>query len=292
MSKEVIQKVKTEIVRQGWYEQLIEDCKDIIVEGVFASRWALIETYHNLGKRILGDETKFTQAGYLKMSQRVATSLGKSQRTIEQSIQFVRKFPDLSLLPDGKNISWHKICNNLLPAPKEKTPKLPKGKYNIIYADPPWEYRNVGVEGAAEKQYPTMSIEKLIAMPIKDIVANNAVLFLWVTNPLLEECFPVIKAWGFDYKTNICWYKKNKRTGIGFYVRGIHELFLICVKGQMLPKYTPLSLLEADAKEHSRKPIIVYELIEKMYPNKKYIELFARPTEKRRNWSYWGKESQ
>ena len=58
-------------------------------------------------------------------------------------------------------------------------------------------------------------------------------------------------------------------------MRGIHELLLICVKGQMLPKYTPLSIIEADAKEHSRKPE-VYRLIEKMYPNCKYIEFFAR----------------
>ena len=170
-----------------------------------------------------------------------------------------------------------------------KAPKIPEGKYNVIYADPPWTYRNTGVEGAVDKEYPTMTIDELCKMPIKELLPQNAVLFLWVTNPILEECFPVIKSWDFSYKTNFCWFKKNKKTGIGFYVRGIHELLLICIKGQMLPVFTPLSVIEMDAKEHSRKPNI-YNLIEKMYPNCKYLELFHRGA-KRKGWTQWGEQS-
>ena len=171
-----------------------------------------------------------------------------------------------------------------------KAPKIPEGKYNVIYADPPWTYRNTGVEGAVDKEYPTMTIDELCKMPIKELLPQNAVLFLWVTNPILEECFPVIKSWDFSYKTNFCWFKKNKKTGIGFYVRGIHELLLICIKGQMLPVFTPLSVIEMDAKEHSRKPDI-YNLIEKMYPNCKYLELFHRGA-KRKGWTQWGEQSE
>jgi len=159
-----------------------------------------------------------------------------------------------------------------------------------LLCDSPWAYRNTGVEGAAEKEYPTMTIQQLCELPVKDLATKDAVLFLWITNPILEEGFEVIKNWGFEYKTNFCWVKKNKKTGIGFYVRGVHELLLICIRGQMLPEYTPLSLIEADAKEHSKKPE-VYEIIEKMYPNTKKIELFARNNKKRKGWDYWGQEA-
>jgi N6-adenosine-specific RNA methylase IME4 len=252
----------------------------------------LIEAYHNLGKRILEENNNFEREKIYgkKIVQRVAVSLGKSERSIFQAIQFVEKFPKLDTLPDGKNISWHKICNNLLPAPKEDKIILPEGKFNVLVADPAWEYRNKGVDGSAEKEYPTMSIEKLCNMGVKELSTENAVLFMWVTNPLLEECFEVIKSWGFQYKTNFVWHKKNKKTGIGFYVRGVHELLLICVKGQMLPEYTPLSIIEEDAQEHSKKPEVC-GLVEKMYPNQKYLELFARNNKKRKNWSYWGNEA-
>lgn len=172
--------------------------------------------------------------------------------------------------------------------PKPKTPPLPKGKYNVIYADPPWEYKNTGVDGAACEQYPTMSIAEICKMPIQEKAAKDAVLFMWVTNPLLEECFPVIKAWGFEYKTNFCWRKSNRKTGVGFYVRGVHELLLICTRGSMLPEYTPLSMLDYAAREHSRKPDEVYGLIMKMYPKGKRLELFAR--HKRQQWDSWGNE--
>jgi len=280
------------IEQEEWYRTLIEDCQAILTEGIWNYRLTLIKTYHLLGRRILEDKDNFTKGGYTidGMSQHVAISLGKSQRTIEQAIQFVRKYPDLDSLPGGKNISWHKICINLLPEQKEKKIPLPEGKYNVLLADPPWTYSNTGVEGAVDKEYPTMTIQELCDLSIRKLASENAVLFLWTTNPILEECFPVIKSWGFEYKTNFVWIKKNKKTGIGFYIRGIHELLLICIKGQMLPKYTPLSIIEEDAKEHSKKPEI-YELIEKMYPNCKYIELFARDNKKRKDWDYWGNEA-
>jgi len=96
-----------------------------------------------------------------------------------------------------------------------------------------------------------------------------------------------------EYKTNIVWVKTNlKKPGIGFYVRGHHELLFICTKGSFVPDQTgkePIgSVIEADVREHSEKPDIVYEVIEKMYPERKYLELFAR--EEREGWAAWGNE--
>lgn len=166
---------------------------------------------------------------------------------------------------------------------------LPEAKFDVIYADPPWRYSNSGLNGSAEDQYPTMALEDIKNMPINTLCNKNMVLFIWVTNPLLKESFEVIEAWGFEYKTNIVWVK-NKQTGIGFYAYGKHELLLICTKGSMLPltDYKPCSVIESPRIRHSQKPSEVYEIIEKMYPDTKKIELFAR--NKRKNWHSYGNE--
>jgi len=110
----------SKIVTMDWYRLLIEDCDALITEGVFQSRWFLIEAYHGLGKRILEERENFEQAGIQEpgMVQQVAESLNKSERTIYYAIQFARQYPTLDVLPGGKNISWHKIVNNLLAPPK------------------------------------------------------------------------------------------------------------------------------------------------------------------------------
>jgi len=180
-----------------------------------------------------------------------------------------------------------KIFGSILPPP------LPKGEYNIIYADPPWEYRNTGFDMSSDKQYKTMEIEEIKNLEIKgkkiqEIISENAVLFLWVTNPLLKEGIEVVEAWGFDYKTNFAWVKGGHTAG--FYVYGEHELLLIGIRGSFLPTgELSGSVLECErSKKHSKKPKIVYEAIETMYPNQKYIELFARY--KRKGWRSWGDE--
>jgi len=271
------------LTTQEWYQSLLNDLKKIA--------WTrFVELKHAIGKRILQDELKFGKPEYgSKRIENLAKDLKANSRDLYFCIQFARQYPEIE--PAVQNLAWREIRKQLQEPRKETSiPVLPEGKYNVLLIDPPWTYRNIGVEGAVDNEYPTMTIEELCKMPIKDLIPENAVLFLWTTNPILEECFEVIRSWGFSYKTNFCWVKRNKKTGIGFYVRGIHELLLICIKGQMLPEYTPLSIIEADAKEHSRKPEI-YDLIEKMYPNQKYLELFARNKEKRKNWTYWGNEA-
>jgi N6-adenosine-specific RNA methylase IME4 len=171
-------------------------------------------------------------------------------------------------------------------------PPLPEGIFNVIYADPPWRYENILPEwGPAQLHYPTMTLERLCALEIP--AASDAVLFLWVTNPFLRSALELVDAWGFEYKTNMVWVKTHlKYPGSGFYIRGRHELLFICTKGSFVPDQTgkePIgSVIEAPVREHSQKPAVVYDTIEKMYPQGRYLELFAR--NRRKGWKSWGNE--
>jgi len=181
----------------------------------------------------------------------------------------------------------YKQTKQLTETPKEPIP-LPEGKYSVIYADPPWTYTHSFLAGAPNTHYTTMTTEKICELDIPS--HKDAVLFLWSTNPLLEDAFKVIEAWGFQYKTNIAWVKD--RTGTGHYVRGQHELLLICTKGNIGTPPTEArvpSVLIAPRTEHSKKPHEVYDIIEAMYPNGKRLELFSRNN--RENWTMWGAES-
>ena len=174
------------------------------------------------------------------------------------------------------------------------TPSLPTGIYDVIYADPPWAYDNqIPQWGPTSLHYPEMELDKIKALELP--VADNSVLFLWVTNPMLDSALEVVDAWGFEYKTNMVWVKTElKRPGSGFYVRGRHELLFICTRGSKVPDQRgkePIgSVMEAPVGEHSAKPHIFYNIIETMYPGGNYLELFAR--NKRDGWTAWGNESE
>jgi N6-adenosine-specific RNA methylase IME4 len=162
------------------------------------------------------------------------------------------------------------------------------GKFPVLYADPPWSYRNARSRGAACGHYPTMETEAIASLPVDGVSATNAVLFLWATNPNLEEALLVMRAWGFSYKTNFVWTKQH--FGTGFYCRGQHELLLLGVKGEHMcpPKgQRPSSWINAQRGKHSEKPAAVYDLIETMYPTLPKLELFAR--KRRQGWTAWGR---
>jgi N6-adenosine-specific RNA methylase IME4/ParB-like chromosome segregation protein Spo0J len=167
------------------------------------------------------------------------------------------------------------------------------GKYRVFYADPPWTYGDTrtGLEGysAAVDHYPAMSIEDLCSLPVKDAAEDNAVLFLWVTSPLLEECFAVINAWGFKYKTSFVWDKI--RHNVGHYNSVRHELLLICTRGSCTPDnvklFDSVQTIERTEK-HSQKPAEFREIIETLYTSGNKIELFCR--EPAPGWSVWGNE--
>jgi len=169
-----------------------------------------------------------------------------------------------------------------------ETPELPPGEYTIFYADPPWQYSNTGFDESASQQYPTMALQKLKELKIPDMTSKQAVLFMWCTNPILPEGIELLKAWGFNYKTNMVWVK-NKAPSMGWFLKTKHELLIIATRGEsMHPEVKHESVIYADVTKHSKKPEIFYEMIEQAYPNQKYIELFAR--NKRTNWESWGNE--
>lgn len=180
-----------------------------------------------------------------------------------------------------------------------ETPLLPPGKFAVIYADPPWQYSNTGFDESAQSQYSTMSDEKIINLKdsadraIQDLAADQTVLFLWATNPLIPEAINVLHGWQFEYKTNMAWIKDRGR-GKGWWLKSKHELLFIGVRSK-----TPKPSIRLDScfqaprhKKHSRKPYEVYDFIESMYPGPLnesfYVELFAR--EAKKGWKAWGKE--
>ena len=173
-------------------------------------------------------------------------------------------------------------------------------KYNIIYADPPWSYKDKRdkhprMSGGATAHYNTMSLEQIKALPIKDLEADNCMLFLWVTFPNLQEGLDVIKAWGFTYKTlGFSWIKTNKNNGkpffgIGYYTKSNCEVCLIAVKGKPIKVSNSVSsVIISPRQEHSKKPDQIRDKIVELCGDVPRIELFAR--KKAEGWDVWGNE--
>lgn len=214
-------------------------------------------------------------------------TLTKAERIVEAAESNPDKYAGLLKRVDAGSTSINHAYQLIIRNERNReTPPLPDGEFNVILADPPWDYR-VTLEGSPEEHYPTMSSEEITSLKIP--AAEDAILFLWSPNPKLDEALPVLEAWGFTYKTNMAWVKN--RVGLGFYVRSKHELLLIGTRGKIgAPDESnrPNSVIEANSGAHSVKPQIVYELIEQMYPQGKYLELFAR--QKREGWIAWGNE--
>jgi N6-adenosine-specific RNA methylase IME4 len=174
------------------------------------------------------------------------------------------------------------------------TPALPDGVYRVIYADPPWEYgdkrTNDKNSGSAESQYPTMAVDELCGLGVRDIAAADSVLFLWATAPCLPEAMQVIEAWGFTYKAQFVWDKLKGFNGHYNDVR--HELLLIATRGSCVPAVDSLdpSIVPEKRTKHSKKPDRFYELIERLYPlgDQTHVELFSRRS--REGWSSWGNQ--
>ncbi len=127
-------------------------------------------------------------------------------------------------------------------------------------------------------------------MPVAEIAADDALLYLWATAPKLPECLKVIEAWGFEYRTHIVWVKD--RIGTGYHARNQHELLLIAKRGEMPPPkpgQQPSSVIEAPRGAHSEKPAVFAELIERLYPDVGRIELFCRSP--REGWAVWGNQA-
>ena len=222
-------------------------------------------------------------------SEKLAQITGLKSRRVEMALYIIKHGTEEE--KDALRWSWDRSIFYGYKMVKRRVesrdfPSMPEGIYSVIYADPPWRY-GLPFAGAPDSHYTTLETSKICELEVPS--HEDAVLFLWVTNPLLRDGLSVMSAWGFAYKTNMAWVKD--RSGTGYYLRGQHELLLLGIKGSIgtPPEASrPSSVLHFPRGRHSEKPHEVYELIEAMYPNQKYLELFAR--EQREGWTSWGLE--
>jgi len=189
-------------------------------------------------------------------------------------------------------------------------PDLPSKRYDIIYADPPWDYggklqfdksskKDINIDwqkdifiSAANFKYPTLKTEELKKIPINKISKEDSLLFMWVTNPHLAQGIELGTVWGFEYKTvAFVWDKMNHNPGQ--YTMSYCELCLVFKKGRIpAPRGSrkEKQLIRTPRGTHSEKPVEVLQSIERMFPTQDRIELFAR--HKPENWDVWGLDIQ
>lgn len=169
-----------------------------------------------------------------------------------------------------------------------------EGQYRVLLCDPPWTYGNKPPSGSGSSaHYPTMSMKQIADLPVAAHARPDAVLFLWVTSPMLflnPGPRDILEAWGFHYKASIVWDKVNH--GFGNYVSIRHEFLLIATRGKCTPdRPTPMYdsvITERQEGEHSAKPESVRKMIERLYDGP-YVELFAR--ERAPNWDAFGNDA-
>ena len=174
--------------------------------------------------------------------------------------------------------------------------------FPTVLADPPWQFINrtgkVAPEHRRLARYGTMGVEQIAALPVAACLDATAHLYLWVPNALLPEGLQVLKAWGFQYKSNIVWHKIRKDggsdgRGVGFYFRNVTEILLFGTRGKnartLPPGRTQVNYLGTRKREHSRKPDEQYALIEQCSRGP-YLELFARGA--RPGWTGWGHQAE
>lgn len=168
-------------------------------------------------------------------------------------------------------------------------------KYDIIYADPPWSYKDQGCSGNAKDQYQTMKLQDICNIDVNRIASKNCVLFMWATYPKIQEALQVIDAWGFTYKTiGFQWVKLNKSGngfffGLGRWTRGNTECCLIATKGK--PKRIDAGvtqLIFSPLRKHSQKLDETRDRIVQLMGDLPRIELFARSHAD--GWHCWGNE--
>lgn len=172
--------------------------------------------------------------------------------------------------------------------------EVEQAKFDVILADPAWKFK-VWNEAKSGRRppYPTMTTEQICALEIP--AAKNCALFLWATWPMIEHAFRAISAWGFKYRTLAwVWVKLNRNglgfyTGTGYYTRANSEPCLLAVRGSMPRQAKDVqAVIVSPVRQHSRKPDEQYPKIERLYPNMRYLEMFAR--QRRPGWSAWGNE--
>jgi len=178
---------------------------------------------------------------------------------------------------------------------------VPAKGYKTILADPPWRFTNrtgkVAPEHKRLNRYETLSLKEIMEMPVSLVADEASHLYLWVPNALLPEGLEVMRAWGFQYKSNLIWHKVRKDggpdgRGVGFYFRNTTEIVLFGIRGRMRtlqPGRSQVNIIRTQKQEHSRKPDELYTIVEKCSPGP-YLEIFARG--KRKGWDVFGNQAE
>jgi len=294
---------KRDVSKEEWMDvfkalKQVEGCVQFWIGDCLAYRQQKWGMYDDIAEETGMD--KSTLATYKSISQNVKPLLRNKELSFNHHKEVA------SLPPEKQELFLNKAVEDKLSVrdlrneiKKEKRnddarhqSELPKQKFQVIYADPPWSYNDKCDSGAiqsggVDKHYPTMSINEICELPISDLAEDDSVLFLWTTSPLLEDSFLVINAWGFNYKASFIWDKIKHNMGHYNSVR--HEFLLIATRGSCTPDNMKLfdSVQSIERTEHSKKPHEFYEIIETLYSGSK-IELFARNI--RDGWSSWGNE--
>ena len=253
---EEIESIRTDIEEQrkaGKLPDVKGDTRDVVAEMVGVG-----------GKTVDKITTIVRQAKKSRKSKEILAKLNKGQISVDTAFSMVTKY-DRSL------------------------PKIdpPKGEYDLIYCDIPIGFDDDGVRGAAQKHYDTMPPETFLKMEVPS--AKDCVIFFWIPSAFLLDgtARNILDAWGFYPKALFIWEKPY--IGVGSWSRNQHENLIMAVKGNMpTPAVLYPTIIKAPKDAHSQKPDIIYEMIEKMYPKRTKIELFAR--NRRDGWDSHGNE--
>jgi N6-adenosine-specific RNA methylase IME4 len=231
--------------------------------------------------------TKLIEAG---MSQRQAAKvLGVDHKTVQRDLA-----QDAPPSGEKRATKAERRAERELELASKQT-ALPSQRYGVIVADPEWRFepysRETGMDRAADNHYPTSVTDIIAQRDVASIAADDCVLFLWATVPMLEDAMTVLRAWGFQYKSHAVWDKVH--IGTGYWFRNRHELLLVGTKGDVpAPAMGDqfASVMTIARKEHSAKPEQFLELIEQYFPNLPKIELNRRGPP-RLGWDAWGNEA-
>lgn len=217
----------------------------------------------------------------------------------------------------SENLYWESDVTKKVGASTELKSFLSDQKFGTVMADPPWRFQNrtgkIAPEHKRLARYPTMELEEICCLPVKEHMETRAHCYLWVPNALLPEGLQVLQAWGFEYKSHIVWEKIRKDggpdgRGVGFYFRNVTEVLLFGVRGKNIrtlaagrsqvnfiearepdQKIAPDGdLIKTRKREHSRKPDEQYAIIESCSWGP-YLELFGRG--RRKDWTVWGNQA-
>ena len=291
--------VQLEDIVKGEFEENTARKDFTLTEAVeiveFTVEW--MEKHHDDAYKSPTDGAKRVRENAAKFMGISHGQLGKMMEINKAAAASPKKFGHvLEDIEGGQSINYaHKSLKNVI-RQDTVTPDLPEGEFELIEADFPWDY---DLDLVASPPYRTMKLEE-IKTEIPTLPAyKDCILFMWVTNPKLNEGIELMEFYGFNYKTNLVWVKEKDgkiQTNVGYYVKGAHELLLIGTKGS--PGVPPdalrvPSVVFAPRGQHSVKPAVFTDLMNKYYPKKKKISMFSRGRNEfqDKTWSIWGAEA-